>query len=411
MGTSCTRITLWRMSTLALPSPATTQWRDRGALRSRLFRLVYDRSLIYNQCWEDPAVDRQALDLTPRDRVLVITSAGCNALDYALLGARVVAVDANPRQNHLLELKLAGIRTLSFDEFFSLFGDGGVETAPQLYARMRRLLSLEARAYWDTGIRLFQPSQAPGGSFYYSGTSGRVALGLRFYIDKVVRVRDGVDAMLAAPTLEAQLSVYRERVRPALVSPLFLRVLGSPGVLPLLGVPAPQRHLVAAHEGGFAGFIRDRLDAVLSLRLLRENYFWSVYLEGRYRSSACPEYLQRAEFQKLQDGLVENISVETSTVTECLASEPRTFSAFVLLDHMDWLARTPELVEEEWEQILAHATSDARAIFRSGSPDASFLPASVTCRLDFDKERALALHQTDRVGTYGSFHIARLHAS
>src|SRR6185503_8682168 len=91
----------------------------RGILRRAVFEAVYRTNLVYNQCWEDPARDREALDLSPRDRVLVITSAGCNALDYALTGARVVAVDANPRQNHLLELKRAGIRALDFDAFFT----------------------------------------------------------------------------------------------------------------------------------------------------------------------------------------------------------------------------------------------------------------------------------------------------
>jgi S-adenosylmethionine-diacylglycerol 3-amino-3-carboxypropyl transferase len=76
--------------------------------------------LVYNCCWEDPAVDRRALDLRADDTMLVITSAGCNVLDYALTGpARIHAVDANPRQTALLELKLAGIRQLDFDDFFA----------------------------------------------------------------------------------------------------------------------------------------------------------------------------------------------------------------------------------------------------------------------------------------------------
>src|SRR5215470_11150417 len=79
----------------------------------RIFQAIYSRSLVYNACWEDPAVDRQALRITPQDTLLVITSAGCNVLDYALLGPRRVhAVDANPRQTALLELKLAAIRRL-----------------------------------------------------------------------------------------------------------------------------------------------------------------------------------------------------------------------------------------------------------------------------------------------------------
>jgi hypothetical protein len=79
----------------------------------KVFNALYARSLVYNTCWEDPAVDRQALRLTPDDVLLVIGSAGCNVLDYALQAPRAIhAVDANPRQNALLELKIAAIRHL-----------------------------------------------------------------------------------------------------------------------------------------------------------------------------------------------------------------------------------------------------------------------------------------------------------
>ncbi len=64
-------------------------------VNERVFDALYARSLIYNTCWEDPAVDRQALGITAEDTILVITSAGCNALDYALAGPRRIhAVDA-----------------------------------------------------------------------------------------------------------------------------------------------------------------------------------------------------------------------------------------------------------------------------------------------------------------------------
>ena len=88
-------------------------------LNDRLFDAFYTRALVYNTCWEDPAVDHQALALAPTDDVMVIASAGCNALDYALAApASVHAVDMNPRQIALLELKIAAIRTLDFEETF-----------------------------------------------------------------------------------------------------------------------------------------------------------------------------------------------------------------------------------------------------------------------------------------------------
>jgi S-adenosylmethionine-diacylglycerol 3-amino-3-carboxypropyl transferase len=373
----------------------------------RLFDLVHRHNLVYNQCWEDPAVDHAALGLGSQDRVLVITSAGCNALDYALSGARIVAVDANPRQNHLLELKLAGIRRLSFEEFFALFGDGGSERAGDIYQKLRPVLSPLAQRFWDRRISLFVPSRARGGSFYYSGTSGLVALGVRRYVERRSS-REVVRRLLAAPSIDEQIELYRTGLRRALLHPLFLRLTGTKGVLSFLGVPEAQRHLVESHDGGFAGFLEACLERVLSVALLRDNYFWLVYLTGGYTRRACPSYLRRESFEQLKGGLVDNVTVRTATVTAQLAVEQEAFTAFVLLDHMDWLARRRDQLEEEWRQIEGRAAPGARIIFRSGAADATFLPESVRGRLNFDVERAAALHQLDRVGTYGSFHLARM---
>ncbi|MCW0218895.1 MAG: BtaA family protein, partial [Prosthecobacter sp.] len=67
-----------------------------------IFNRVHGGNLVYNTCWEDPRLDRQMLDLQPDSRVVMITSAGCNALDYLLdAPAEIHAVDMNPRQNAL----------------------------------------------------------------------------------------------------------------------------------------------------------------------------------------------------------------------------------------------------------------------------------------------------------------------
>src|ERR1700712_2688432 len=115
------------------------------------FNLVHGRNIVYNQCWEDPRLDRVALELTPQDRVVVITSAGCNALDYALAGAgHVHAVDMNSKQNHLLDLKLAGARHLDYATFWKLFGKGCLPEWRDVYpSKLRPHLSTDARRFWD----------------------------------------------------------------------------------------------------------------------------------------------------------------------------------------------------------------------------------------------------------------------
>ena len=72
---------------------------------------------IYAFAWEDPKVDLQFLDLKPDDHMLVLTSGGCNALEYAIHGPkRIHCVDMNPCQGHMLELKIAAMTALPYVE-------------------------------------------------------------------------------------------------------------------------------------------------------------------------------------------------------------------------------------------------------------------------------------------------------
>ena len=64
----------------------------RGALE-RLFTLMF-KGFVYNQIWEDPAVDLEALELKPHHRLITIASGGCNVLNYLAAGPeRIIAID------------------------------------------------------------------------------------------------------------------------------------------------------------------------------------------------------------------------------------------------------------------------------------------------------------------------------
>src|SRR5262252_1345522 len=150
-------------------------------LSRSVFDAIHGHQLVYNACWEDPRLDRTALRLGPDDTVLMITSAGCNALDYALDAPKhIYAVDLNPRQNALLELKQAAIRALDFDTFFEMFGRGRVKDWSKIYAPYLRIqLSPWARRYWDERGRYF--SGGPH-TFYFRGTTGTVARAMNVYV-------------------------------------------------------------------------------------------------------------------------------------------------------------------------------------------------------------------------------------
>jgi S-adenosylmethionine-diacylglycerol 3-amino-3-carboxypropyl transferase len=391
-------------------------------MSGRVFNLVHQHQLVYNTCWEDPKLDRQALELRPTDNVLVITSAGCNALDYALAGAaRVDAVDINPRQNALLELKLAGIRALEFDDFFSMFGCGRLDRADEIYrSRLRPLLSPWSQTYWDRNIRFFAAGNRR--SFYFRGTSGAFAWLMNVYIDRVARLRPWVDSLLAAPTIDVQRAIYDDYLCQRFWSRSMKFFMNRNAVLSLVGVPPAQRRQVETqYDGGILEFMHDCVEAVFARLPVADNYFWRVYLQGQYTPDCCPEYLKAENFQRLKAGLVDRVRVSTDSVTGFLEKNDVVVSRFVLLDHMDWLAyKLLPALEEEWQWILRRAAPDARVIWRSGGLRTDFvdrLRVSAGGRqrelgelLTYHRQRARELHQRCRVHTYGSFHIADLAA-
>jgi S-adenosylmethionine-diacylglycerol 3-amino-3-carboxypropyl transferase len=381
----------------------------------RVFNALYARSLVYNTCWEDPAVDRRALNLGPNDSVMVISSAGCNALDYALdAPARIHAVDANPRQNALLELKIAAIRRLEHEDFFALFGVGYHPRFRDFYrSSLRGELSDFARTWWDKHGGWFT---SPLGSFYYHGLAGLVARGFRAYFRLRPKLANDLQDLFAAADLTTQRRIYDERIAPALWTPGMKWVLGRQLTMSLLGVPHPQRRLVQSqHAEGVAGFVREAIEYVFRQLSVTDNYFWRVYVEGRYTPECCPEYLKPGNFLALKQGLVDRITLHNSTVTEFLHDTPKPISRFVLLDHMDWMSSYhPAALVEEWNAILGRARDGARILLRSAHADPAFLNwvrvGHKRQRLDealhFDHALAARLHADDRVHTYAGFKIA-----
>lgn len=384
-----------------------------------VFNAIYSRALVYNTCWEDPAVDRLALAIKPDDTLLVITSAGCNVLDYALTGPhRIHAVDANPRQNALLELKLAGIRCLTFDDFFAAFGRGyhaAFRTA--YFDALRHELSPFAQGFWDKRVDWFGK---PRGSFYYHGLSGIVARSFRAYLGLRPRLAASIAALFDTQSLEEQRNIYDTRVQPLMWTPGINWTLSRQITMSLLGVPHPQRKEVQdQHERGVAGFVRESLEYVLRQLPVWTNYFWSVYVRGRYTQSCCPEYLKRDNFAALQAGLADRIRLHTATVTEFLQGTQERISKFVLLDHMDWMSSYyPEALAEEWAFIFRRATPGARVIFRSAHAAPTYLEhlevgverTRLRDRLVFHEDLAAELQRADRVHTYAGFHVADVRA-
>ena len=385
----------------------------------KVFNKVHGNNLVYNTCWEDPRLDKQALDLTSDDDVLVITSAGCNALSYAIGGANhVYAVDMNYRQNAALDLKIAGIKELDYETFFQLFGEGRLPGVQQIYQeKLRRSLPELSQKYWDRYIKKFFDN--PSKTYYFCGTSGYLALQINRYMN-IRGLRPQINALLNAKNIDEQKEIW-SKLRDKFWSPLMKFVVNRDSTMSMVGVPKDQRRQIEKTYGNLVPFVQECLDTIFGVLPIQDNYFWRVYTTGRYTKDCCPEYLTKEGFETLKAGAVDRVSSYTDTVEGFLRKNPDLkISRFILLDHMDWLSdKFYDALVSEWDAILKAATPHARVLWRSGGLDTSNylhkVPVTVNGRqktlgeiLSYHKEQAEELHKLCRVHTYGSFYIADL---
>lgn len=373
-------------------------------LQNRIFESVISSNLIYNTCWEDPRIDRQLLNIDSDSRMVVLSSAGCNTLDYLLdEPALIHAVDINPAQNAVLELKKALFQNNNYSLLWKMFGEGSKKGADIVYRRkLRQLLPEEAQNFWDEKIDYFSSTSSE--SFYFRGTSGLVA---KLIIDRIRRkgLDKEVNKMLDADSLEEQ-KYYFDEIEPQIWNTFSKWLVRRSATMAMLGVPLSQRQMIRKkYKGGMLEFIRKSLRRVFTKQTLEDNYFWRVYLTGSYKQDCCPNYLREKHFPTLAERC-DRIKTHTTSLLQFLEQRDEAFSHFVLLDHQDWLAHAKsEILEKEWRQILDKSESGTRILFRSAGPTLDFLPDFVFDHVTFHSQKTESLQKNDRVGTYESTHL------
>ena len=398
-----------RASNQPMPTLARSSISLAHRAQDAIFNRVHGGNLVYNTCWEDPRLDRQMLSLQPDSRVVMITSAGCNALDYLLDDpAEIHAVDMNPRQNALLQLKIAMIERGAFGDLFKLFGHGAHPEFESLLAEIQGHLLPFARHYWQSKSHYFR-STPLNPSFYYHGTAGQMAwLALQVFKRGSGRFRTYLAALQHVTSLEEQRELYAY-VRPAMWNAVVAWLLRQPMAMTMLGVPRSQVCLIESQfDGGLTGFLQSKLEHVLTEVPYQDNYFWRAYMTGAYTRECCPNYLLEQHQAKLQQS-VSRVTTHSTTIASFLHEHPGSYSHYVLLDHQDWLAaHHPQKLEQEWRLLLENSRPGTCILMRSASPVIDFIPGFARARLQLNTRLTERLHPQDRVGTYGSTLLAHV---
>ncbi|KAJ7144971.1 hypothetical protein C8R43DRAFT_561171 [Mycena crocata] len=327
------------------------------------------RTYIYSFTWEDPEEDMRHLDLTSEDTVLAITSGGDNVLHYAISAGpkQIHCVDMNPCQGHLVELKLAAIHTLDFDDFFAMFGDGRHPRFRHLlYTKLAPHLSAAAQKFWRANENAFSSA------FYLRGYSGW-AIYLMRIVFKCAGVSRHVKDFCNADTLEEQDEIWWTQLRPVMLNPVVVALMKNPFFCwNALGVPPSQRKMVLKN-GGVYEYIRDTLDPLPSSYLLKTGaYFYLLALLGHYTHESCPAYLTQTGFERLRANsskALDAFCLHTDSFLNVLRSRPdRSLTRVIIMDHLDWFPPGSTDVDAEIENLFRLLDVGGSVFWRSAAP-------------------------------------------
>ncbi|MDI6028225.1 DUF3419 family protein [Corticibacterium sp. UT-5YL-CI-8] len=379
-------------------------------LSEKLFARLF-RKLVYAQIWEDPAVDMEALEIKPGNRIVTIASGGCNALSYLIADPeRIEAVDLNTAHIAFNRLKLAALKHLpDYDAFYRFYGNAAEAGNIDAYRRsIRAHLDAESSAYWDgrtlTGrrrISIFSRHLYRHGLLgVFIGAAHRAA---RLY---------GVDPsrMLDARDMTEQRRLFDETLAPLFEKRAIRWAMSRKSSLFGLGIP-PQQYdaLATAGHGEMAGVLRQRLEKLACDFPFSDNYFaWQAF--GRGYSPAhdgpLPPYLMRGNFEAVR-ARADRLSVVNASFTDFLAAKSAaSVDRFILLDAQDWMS--DDQLNALWSEITRTAAPGARVIFRTAA-EPSLLPGRVDAAIldcwDYRREQSQRLHARDRSSIYGGFHL------
>ncbi|KAL2429941.1 hypothetical protein ABEF95_013319 [Exophiala dermatitidis] len=342
----------------------------------------FGNEYIYAFNWEDPKVDRQLLNINKDDVILTITSAGDNILDYLLeKPRRIHAVDLNPNQNHLLELKVAAFTALPYSDVWQLFGEGTHRDFRNLLlTKLSPHMSSQAFQYWLNRAQIFS---SPGGLYATGGSRHAIKLVRR--LTKLFGLTSKVQTMCKVDTLNEQREIWPSIRRVLLSWPLHRAVVSTEWwAWKAAGVPAAQHALIVddycqrmklpktKKTSGEAiwQYVIDTLDPVVeTTQLSRDNYFYYVCLQGKYSKRCHPRYLgPKAHTTLSKPGTFDGLRIHTDEFMEVIARiSPSTLTIAILMDSMDWFNPAESAAKEQIVALNKVLKVGGRVLFRSAA--------------------------------------------
>jgi len=341
--------------------------------------------------WEDPESDYRALKIAPGDKMMTITSGGCNTLSFLLYEpAEIYAVDINPSQSYLLELKIAAMKHLGFEEFLAFLGLKNSEERLHNYHTLREELSDGAKAFWDQNVKMIEKGFLMNGRYEkFVKLVGQVM----FFIQGKKRINE----LFNEKNPEEQKIFYRQywdTKRTRFMFNLFFNKY----ILAKRGLKADYFHFDDGSDS-FSDSFFNRFRKALSEIPVKGNYFLHLYLKGSYKSlDEVPDYLLEHNFNIIKARL-DRIKIVTCDAKQWLSTLPDNFLNCFGLSNICELMNVDDTLRF-FNEVNRTACPEARICFRNLMIPRE-VPEILHDRIIIDENLSKIIFHNDRSFVYG----------
>lgn len=377
------------------PKSNDTQKAEKERIRSD--KKVF-KDILYAQCWEDPRIDREAFHTTSNDVVFSITSGGCNALAFLLDNPqKVIALDLNPQQNFLLDLKIAAFKVLSYGELLEFMGVKKSRDRFLMYERIRDLLSADSVRYWDG-----QRKKIQRGIIH----SGRYEAYMRL-LKRIV-----ITPLISKKTLMQFFETEDPSERAVLFRKkwenlrwwFLTRVMLSRRLNTLFFDKAFFAYL--DEKFSFGNHFAEKAKRAITQLPMKENHFLSYILLGKfYDEDNLPQYLKRENYDVIRSR-VDRIEIVTDSCENFFSSLPdSSISKFNFTNIFEWMS------DDAYEELLRETVRVAKdkavltyrnlLVFREH-------PSTLNSNILSLKKMAKSLHEKDLSFIYNNYVVEEI---
>lgn len=351
-----------------------------------------ENKIYYSQCWEDPYVLLEGLDVQKDDRIVSITSGGCNTFTLLLKNPKeVIALDTNPIQNYLLELKISAIKNLPYEDLLVFFGIGRSENRLKLYSQLQTHLSSDAQKWWERHTALIQ-----NGIIH----SGKLEKYFRLFskaIIPLVHSKKTVRSLFVKKTREQQLEFY-EKTWNTWRWRLMFRIFFSKKATSARA-RNPQLFEYLEKDNISEYYLKKTKDAMCGDPW--NNFILYYILTGNYDNEHLPLYLKKESLSLIKERL-GRIRIITEGIETFLKRTSEFYTKYNLSNIFE--ACSLGLTAEIFKDITAHSNRGSRLVYINHMVARTF-PEQLAGQIAHDREKEKISEDKNMAFFYENIHI------